>query len=250
MKPAAPCVGIIPARYQSTRFPGKPLADILGKPMFWHVYQRAKSCPQLDQVVLATDDQRIYETARSLDVAVIMTRSDHPSGTDRILEAAKKLQVPDSAVVVNVQGDEPLLDPAMITTLVAPFTDAAIGVTTLAHPISPEAAQNPNRVTVVVSKSGRGLYFSRAKLPFDASGEDHAIYGHIGLYAYRMRHLKRFVALGPTLLEKVERLEMLRLLENDIPIHVQITDAATLGVDHPDDLTRVVEIMRATTDRI
>ena len=250
MKPAAPCVGIIPARYQSTRFPGKPLADILGKPMFWHVYQRAKSCPQLDQVVLATDDQRIYETARSLDVAVIMTRSDHPSGTDRILEAAKKLQVPDSAVVVNVQGDEPLLDPAMITTLVAPFTDAAIGVTTLAHPISPEAAQNPNRVTVVVSKSGRGLYFSRATLPYDAGGEDHAIYGHIGLYAYRMRHLKRFVALGPTPLEKVERLEMLRLLENDIPIHVQITDAATLGVDHPDDLTRVVEIMRATTDRI
>ncbi len=250
MKPAAPCVGIIPARYQSTRFPGKPLADILGKPMFWHVYQRAKSCSQLDQVVLATDDQRIYEAARSLDVAVIMTRSDHPSGTDRILEAAKKLQVPDSAVVVNVQGDEPLLDPAMITTLVAPFTDAAIGVTTLAHPISPEAAQNPNRVTVVVSKSGRGLYFSRATLPYDAGGEDHAIYGHIGLYAYRMRHLKRFVALGPTLLEKVERLEMLRLLENDIPIHVQITDAATLGVDHPDDLTRVVEIMRATTDRI
>lgn len=250
MKPAAPCVGIIPARYQSTRFPGKPLADILGKPMFWHVYQRAKSCPQLDQVVLATDDQRIYETARSLDVAVIMTRSDHPSGTDRILEAAKKLQVPDSAVVVNIQGDEPLLDPAMITTLVAPFTDAAIGVTTLAHPISPEAAQNPNRVTVVVSKSGRGLYFSRATLPYDAGGEDHPIYGHIGLYAYRMRHLKRFVALGPTLLEKVERLEMLRLLENDIPIHVQITDAATLGVDHPDDLTRVVEIMRATTDRI
>jgi 3-deoxy-manno-octulosonate cytidylyltransferase (CMP-KDO synthetase) len=250
MKPAAPCVGIIPARYQSTRFPGKPLADILGKPMFWHVYQRAKSCPQLDQVVLATDDQRIYETARSLDVAVIITRSDHPSGTDRILEAAKKLQVPDSAVVVNVQGDEPLLDPAMITTLVAPFADAAIGVTTLAHPISPEAAQNPNRVTVVVSKSGRGLYFSRTTLPYDAGGEDHPIYGHIGLYAYRMRHLKRFVALGPTLLEKVERLEMLRLLENDIPIHVQITDAATLGVDHPDDLTRVVEIMRATTDRI
>ena len=250
MKLAVHCFGIIPARYQSTRFPGKPLADILGKPMFWHVYQRARKCPQLCRVVLATDDKRIYEAARSLDVAVVMTRPEHPSGTDRILEAAKKLQVPDDSVVVNIQGDEPLLDPAMITTLVAPFSDPAIGVTTLAHSISPRVAENPNRVTVVVSRSGRGLYFSRATLPYDAGGEDHPTYGHIGLYAYRMNHLKQFVALGPTLLEKVERLEMLRLLENDIPIFVQITDAGTLGVDHPDDLARVIEIMRSTTDRI
>jgi 3-deoxy-manno-octulosonate cytidylyltransferase (CMP-KDO synthetase) len=250
MKPDSHCVGIIPARFQSTRFPGKPLADILGKPMFWHVYKRARKCPQLSQVVLATDDNRIFDTARSLDVAAVMTRPDHPSGTDRILEAAEKLQVPDTAVVVNIQGDEPLLDPAMITALVAPFKDVAIGVTTLAHPISPEAAENPNRVTVVVSKSGRGLYFSRAKLPYNAGAENHSIYGHIGLYAYRMSHLKQFVALGPTLLEKVERLEMLRLLENDIPIFVQFTDARTLGVDHPDDLERVVAIMRAAADRI
>ena len=250
MKPAAPCFGFIPARYQSTRFPGKPLADIQGKPMFWHVYQRATSCPQLDQVVLATDDERIYKSARSLEVAVVMTRPDHPSGTDRILEAAEKLQVPDRAVVVNIQGDEPLLDPTMITSLVAPFSDPAIAVTTLAHPISPRTADNPNRVTVVVSQSGRGLYVSRATRPSDASGEDHPIYGHIGIYAYRMDHLKRFVSLGPTLLEKVERLEMLRLLENDIPIFVQITNAGTLGVDHPDDLARVIEIMRAAADRI
>ena len=148
------CYGIIPARYGSKRFPGKPLAKILGRPMLWHVYKRASECPQLSKIVLATDDHRIASEAKNLNVPVIKTRDDHLSGTDRVLEAAELLNVPEDAVVVNIQGDEPALDSNMLTELIRPFISPNIQVTTLARKIDAKEAKNPDRVKVVFSKSG------------------------------------------------------------------------------------------------
>ena len=159
------CYGIIPARYQSTRFPGKPLAEIHGKPMYWHVYQRARQCPEFSQVVLATDDRRIEKSAHDLDVPVVMTSSNHHSGTDRVLEAAEIINVPRDAVVVNIQGDEPALEPAMLTELLTPFRASGVSVTTLARKISVEEAQNPDRVKVVFAPNGKALYFYRCPIP-------------------------------------------------------------------------------------
>jgi 3-deoxy-manno-octulosonate cytidylyltransferase (CMP-KDO synthetase) len=238
------CYGIIPARYQSARFPGKPLADILGKPMFWHVFDRARQCPELSKVILATDDNRIASAAKALNVPIIMTRDDHPSGTDRVLEAAELLQIPEDAIVVNIQGDEPALEPAMLTKLVRPFSAPEIQVTTLAHKIDKAEAQSPDRVNVVLSKKGKGLYFSRSLIPYPCSGQEVDFYEHVGLYAFRMNMLKHFVALGPSRLETTEQLEMLRLLENDIPIHVEITDQPSMCVDHPEDIKIVTRILR------
>ncbi|MBW2240305.1 MAG: 3-deoxy-manno-octulosonate cytidylyltransferase [Deltaproteobacteria bacterium] len=210
------CYGIIPARYGSTRFPGKPLADILGKPMFWHVFKRASRCNEIHQVILATDDKRIVSAAKTLDVPVVMTRSDHASGTDRVLEAAEKLNVPENAVVVNIQGDEPAHEPAMLTELVLPFSD---------------------------SKDGRALYFSRSPIPYHRDQQKGEFYGHIGLYAFRMNILRQFVAMGPSDLELTEKLEQLRLLESGIPIHVVKTEHRSFGVDRPSDIETVTQII-------
>ncbi len=237
------CYGIIPARYGSTRFPGKPLAEILGKPMFWHVFERARQCPELSQIVLATDDDRIISAAKELDVPVVMTRDTHPTGTNRVLEAAMLLRVPEDAVVVNIQGDEPTLEPAMLTDLVRPFIASEVQVTTLARKIDPKEAENPNRVKVVFAKDGRALYFSRSLIPHPSDGQWDEFYGHIGLYAFRMNILKEFVALGPSRLETAEKLEQLRLLENEIPIHVVITEHQCIGVDRPDDIKTVSKIL-------
>ncbi len=238
-----PCYGIIPARYQSHRFPGKPLAEILGKPMFQHVFERAAKCPELTRVVLATDDHRIFSAAEKRDVPVVMTREDHLSGTDRVLEAARRLQVPEDAVVVNIQGDEPALEPAMLTELVAPFTLPEIQVTTLAREIDSTEAENPDRVKVVFSKDGRALYFSRTAIPHAREGNG-LFYGHIGLYAFRMNVLEQFVALGPSRLEVTEKLEQLRLLENNIPIHVVKTHCQSIGVDRPEDIEIVTRLLK------
>lgn len=235
-----PCYGIIPARYESSRFPGKPLADILGRPMFWHVYQRAIQCPLFGKVALATDDHRIVAAADKYDVPAVMTAADHASGTDRVLEAAEKLGVPDEAVVVNIQGDEPLLVPEMLAQLVEPFADDAIRVTTLATKIDAAEAASPDQVKVVWTKRGSALYFSRAPIPHDRSGDPQGHWGHVGLYAFRMETLRRFVALGPSELEQREKLEQLRLLENDIPIYVVPTVHRTCGVDRPEDIETVI----------
>ena len=237
------CYGIIPARYASTRFPGKPLVDLLGKPMFWHVYTRACRCPHFSQVALATDDRRIFEAARKLSVPVVMTRADHPSGTDRVLEAAEQLQVPDDAVVVNIQGDEPTLQPAMLTELLAPFEAPETRVTTVVRAVAPLLAAASDVVSVVFSNSGRALYFSRATIPFQRDGRDEPVYEHVGMYAFRMETLKQFVALGPGILERRERLEQLRLLENDIPIHVVITEHVSEDIDRPEDVEKVRRIL-------
>jgi 3-deoxy-manno-octulosonate cytidylyltransferase (CMP-KDO synthetase) len=239
MKTLPPCYGVIPARYGSSRFPGKPLADILGRPMFWHVHRRASRCPELRQVVLATDDERIRKAAQDLDVPVLMTRPDHASGTDRVLEAARLLAVPEEAVVVNIQGDEPALDPAMLSQVLSPFKDPNVQAATLARDMDPAEAAGPDRVKVVLDRKGNALYFSRAAIPW---GEGRHLL-HIGLYAFRMKTLARFAALPPAPLETREKLEQLRLLENGIPLRVVRTDCVCHAVDRPEDLELVRNIL-------
>jgi len=247
MKKEYQCYGIIPARYGSTRFPGKPLADIAGKPMFFHVYERAIKCPELTKTVLATDDERIFSAAKALDVPVIMTRKDHPSGTDRVLEAAQLLNLPDDSIIVNIQGDEPLLAPAMLTELVGPFISPDIEVTMLARKITQNEARNIDQVKVVFSRTGNALYFSRLPIPYYRDGQEEMFFGHVGLYAFRMNALRKFVTLGPSRLEIAEKLEQLRLLENDIPIHVVLTEHKSIGVDKPEDIKTICEILDKKT---
>jgi len=242
------CFGIIPARYDSTRFPGKPLADIMGKPMFWHVYSRAQKCPDIAEVYLATDDERIAVAARNLDVPVVLTRSDHPSGTDRVFEAAEKLNIHAEDVVINIQGDEPVLNPLMLSELIRPFEDPKICVTTPIRPLDPENAKSPDRVKVVFTPQNEALYFSRARIPFPREAESTDFYGHIGMYAFRVAALKQFVSLPPGRLETIEKLEQLRLLESRIPIHVVITEHESLSVDRPEDLETVIRYLARIQD--
>jgi 3-deoxy-manno-octulosonate cytidylyltransferase (CMP-KDO synthetase) len=237
------CYGIIPARYCSVRFPGKPLAHILGKPMFWHVYQRARCCPELARVVLATDDRRIVDAAKALQVPVVMTRRDHRSGTDRVLEAAKSINVEADAVIVNIQGDEPAFEPAMLTELLRPLQRSKVKVATLVREMNTDEAQNPDRVKVAVARDGRALYFSRACIPYRHKDGNPTVYVHIGIYAFRFNILEKFVALDQSPLETAEKLEQLRLLENNIPIHTAVTAHQSIGVDHPEDIPIVARIM-------
>lgn len=239
-----PCYGIIPVRYHSSRFPGKPLTPILGKPMFWHVYHRAVQCPELNKTVLATDDARIFAAAKAYDIPILMTSAEHTCGTERVLEAATLLQAEDDAVILNIQGDEPALNPAMLSQLSAPFSNPQTLVTTLAHNISREEAVNPNQVKVVISNSQQALYFSRAQIPFPRDGHHDSYWGHIGLYGFRMKTLREFMGLDHSFLEKQEKLEQLRLLENDIPIHVVITEHQGYGVDRPEDVAIVEALIQ------
>jgi 3-deoxy-manno-octulosonate cytidylyltransferase (CMP-KDO synthetase) len=242
MRSRQKCHGIIPARYQSSRFPGKPLALLMGRPMFWHVYQQAIQCRQFTRVVLATDDERIYSAAQDLEVPAVMTRSDHPSGTDRVLEASERLNLPDEEIVVNIQGDEPLVAPEVLESLIVPFDDSQTRVTTAATPMDGGEAINPDRVKVVFDAKYQALYFSRAPIPHHRTAvPGDPYYLHIGLYAFRKAVLKRFVALGPSPLEKAEKLEQLRLLENGIAIHVVLTQYRGIGVDRPEDLKVVID---------
>ncbi len=237
-----PAHGIIPARYASTRFPGKPLVPILGRPMFLWVWERASLCPHLASVTLATDDERIAEAAGLHGVPVVMTSPDHPGGTDRVREAAEILGLPPEAVVVNIQGDEPALDPNSLTTLLAAFADPSVRSATLACPLLREEAANPNRVKVVRAQNGDALYFSRSPLPYVREEAGVPILGHLGVYAFTRATLDRYVALPPTPLERTEKLEQLRLLENGIPMRVALVDAPSVGVDAPEDIP-VVEAL-------
>jgi 3-deoxy-manno-octulosonate cytidylyltransferase (CMP-KDO synthetase) len=244
MKDLPDCIGVIPARFASTRFPGKALADIDGKPMFWHVYDRAGRCPYFSRIILATDDQRIYSAAEALSVPVMMTGTVHTSGTDRVLEAAEKLQAPADAVIVNIQGDEPLLEPEMLGELIRPFASHRVQVTTLAQKIEGTEALNPDRVKVVLAADGRALYFSRAPIPYYRSSQENAFLGHVGLYAFKMEALRRFQQIGRGRLESIESLEQLRLLEAGIDIHVVITAFKSIGVDRPEDINKVLQHVR------
>ena len=239
------CYAIIPARYQSSRFPGKPLADIAGRPMIWHVFNQASQCPGLSAVVLATDDDRIRSAAEKWGIPVVMTRADHPSGTDRLLEAATKMDLPADAVVINIQGDEPALEPAMLTQLVRPFDQPEVQVTTLARKINAREAANPDQVKVVFAQNGSALYFSRTPIPYHRDAHKDTFYGHIGIYALRIKALEKFVALDQGRLEVTEKLEQLRLLENHIPIHVVLTEHQSIGVDRPEDIETVSKIIES-----
>ncbi len=236
--------GIIPARYGSSRFPGKPLAKILGKPMFVHVYERAKQCKKISEVILATDHEKIFEAAKKYNVPVVMTDPSHKSGTDRVFEAASKLGVSENDIVINIQGDEPLLDPIMVEELLESFDEPNIKVATLVREITPKEALDPNVVKVVLDLKGFALYFSRAPIPY-SSGLVKGIrfLGHIGMYGYRYNALKKFVMLPQSPLEKIEKLEQLRLLQNQITIYCKFTRCFCLGVDTPEDLDKVEKIL-------
>ena len=238
---------IIPARYESSRFPGKPLVLIHGKPMFWHVMRRAALCPLVGTVALATDDERILQAATELGMTALMTSRDHASGTDRVLEAARILGAGPESVIVNVQGDEPAMNPEMLTELIRPFENPEVQVTTLGHHISAKEAGSPDKVKIVRAADGRALYFSRAPVPFGRD-ETPQYLGHIGLYGLRMHVLENFSALGESPLERLEKLEQLRLLEAGIPIHVSVTRHASHGVDRPEDLPTVTALMRGEND--
>jgi len=243
---------LIPARYASTRLPGKALADIAGKPMVVRVAENARKSGA-GRVVIATDDERIREAARAHDVEAVLTRADHPTGTDRLAEAAVALGLDDGEIVVNVQGDEPLLAPELIrrvAVLLASRPDAAIA--TACHPIDDvDEAFNPNIVKVVLDARGNALYFSRATIPWardafasgapaDALAAGLPVYRHYGLYAYRVDFLRRFPKLAPAAIERFEALEQLRALWHGERIVVEITTGTPApGVDTPEDLARV-----------
>ena len=248
MSSVSPFIVIIPARLASTRLPNKPLADLGGKPMVVRVAERAQQAGAA-RVIVATDHDDIRAACEQHGVEVCMTRADHPSGTDRIAEVARALNLPADAVVVNLQGDEPLIDPALLQAA-ASRINAAVPMSTCAHPLHDAAdAFNPNVVKVVLDKAGRALYFSRATIPWnrDAFAQSKEILPaayvplrHIGLYAYRNDFLQAYPALQVSPLESIEALEQLRVLWHGYPIAVHVTDAAPApGVDTPEDLERV-----------
>jgi len=240
--------GIIPARYASTRFPGKSLAPIAGKPLLQHVIERCREVKSLSEVIVATDDKRIEELARRL-CRVEMTRSDHPSGSDRIAEVAWRC---DCDAVVNIQGDEPLIEPAVIDRVAYALQqeEMSTAATAITHA---EDYENPNVVKVVVSLASRALYFSRRTIPYlrDAASvsvsEQLAAFPflkHLGIYGYRRETLLRLIKFPVSALEAAEKLEQLRALENGIPIIVVKVDYDSIGVDMPGDIQRVEELLK------
>ncbi|MDG9923970.1 MULTISPECIES: 3-deoxy-manno-octulosonate cytidylyltransferase [unclassified Pseudomonas] len=247
---------VIPARYASSRLPGKPLQDIVGKPMVQHVWEQAKKS-SATRVVVATDDPRILEACQGFGAEVLMTRVDHNSGTDRLAEVATQLGLPNDAIVVNVQGDEPLIPPSIIDQVAANLAaNSQAGIATLAEPIEDVTALfNPNVVKVVTDKTGLALTFSRAPLAWardafaksrDALPEGVPYRRHIGIYAYRAGFLHDFVSWGPCWLEDTECLEQLRALWHGVRIHVaDALEAPAAGVDTPEDLERVRRLLGA-----
>jgi len=231
---------IIPARYASTRLPGKPLRDIAGKPMIVRVYERAVQAKRVQDVVVATDDERIRTAVEEHGGRAVMTRTDHATGTDRLAEVAEKMT--DYDLIINVQGDEPLIDPTVIDALVEPFlADVRLSMATAKTLLTDEEEiANPNNVKVITDLTGNALYFSRARIPY-ARNEGANVYKHIGIYAYRRDFLLSYARMAQTPLERSESLEQLRALENGHRIHVIETDAVFIGVDTEEDLTAVNE---------
>ena len=253
-------IGIIPARYASTRFPGKPLAEIGGKTVIRRVYEQASKA--LDTVVVATDDERIYDAVEAFGGKVVMTRADHRCGTDRCLEAYEAITTPSwreqndsDTVVINIQGDEPFIQPEQIETLVHCFDKEGTEIATLVRPYTDkdnlDDLENPNTPKVAWSKeSGEALLFSRSVIPY-LRGVDKSdwlskgeFYRHIGLYAYRADILEQITKLVPGKLEQAESLEQLRWLENGYRIRVGITNTPTIGIDTPEDLEKAIEFYK------
>lgn len=239
---------VIPARWGSTRFPGKCLHPVAGKPLVRRVWERSLLARNISRVLIATDDRRIADAARGFGAEVVMTSPDHPSGTDRIAEAASRLR--GITHFINVQGDEPLIDPGLIEELAAALIrDPRIGMITAATPFAdPKEADDPNCVKVVTGVSGDALYFSRSMIPFHRDSKEKASAVtpmlHLGIYGYRRDILSRLVRLTPTPLEQCEKLEQLRALEHGIPIRVVRTDHRGVGVDTPADVRRVEKLLK------
>ena len=238
-------VGIIPARWASTRFPGKPLALIAGKPLIQHVWEQCSRAKKLDRIIIATDDIRIAQVAQGFRAEVSMTRADHPSGSDRLAEVAKKLV--NAQAIINIQGDEPLIDPALIDRLARALSirNAPEMVTAATIITDPLALDNPNVVKVVLAKNGDALYFSRSCIPYQRDpGAAPAVYRHQGIYGYQRNFLLRFVRWPQSALEKVEQLEQLRALENGARVRVLITQEEAQGVDCPEDVAVVERALK------
>lgn len=237
-------IGVIPARYQSSRFPGKPLALILGKPMIWWVYQQCIKVPELDEVYVATDDDRIYKTCEQLGMRVVMTSEQCHTGTDRVGEVAEKIA---GDLFVNIQGDEPLIEPQMISDVIGIFRDETVYYGSLRKQITDEeeiSAQST--VKVVVDKNEDALYFSRSVIPSNVKdGRLARVYRHVGIYAYKREFLQTFIQLPPTELEAGEGLEQLRALENGYKLRVHETQFDTIGVDLPEHIPMVEALIRS-----
>lgn len=235
---------IIPARWASTRFPGKPLVKLRGKPLLQHVWERAKRAKSVDRVIVATDDMRIAEAAFDFGAEVALTSPKHPTGTDRLAEVAKKLK--SSPIILNVQGDEPDIAPSTIDRLAGALQDdPELGMVTAANPASsPADVRNPNVVKVVTDLAGRALYFSRSAIPCDRDGRGGIRYlRHQGIYGYRRNVLLDFVKWKPTPLEKAEKLEQLRALEHGVSIGVILVRHGSVGVDVPGDLAKAARAL-------
>jgi 3-deoxy-manno-octulosonate cytidylyltransferase (CMP-KDO synthetase) len=246
-------LAVIPARWASSRFPGKPLAEILDKPLVQWVFEQAQKASLVSEIVIATDDQRIFDAVRAFGGKAVMTSPDHQSGTDRSAEVAKNSECD---IVVNIQGDEPLMPPENIDLVIKPlFSSLDLPVSTLMIAIrSLDEMFNPNICKVVVDDKGRALYFTRAPVPYDRDSWPDAIhstntntdikgYKHIGMYAYRKSFLMQFSELKTSRLENLEKLEQLRILENGYSIQVMETDQNSVGVDRPEDLTEVAQLI-------
>jgi len=240
--------GIIPARYGSTRFPGKPLAYIAGKPMIQRVYEQASKSKLLNDVVVATDDIRIMNCVLDFGGRVILTDKNHKTGTDRICEVIKYVK---TDIVVNIQGDEPFLNPVVIDTAVKPLiADRKLNVSTVAVEMKNDF-ENPNKVKVVFDINHNALYFSRSVIPSDFRNAQRVkYYKHLGLYAYRTKYLEKYSKLTPTLLELAESLEQNRMIENGEKIKIVITKLDSLSVDTPEDIKRILKILKTRGIRI
>ena len=238
-------VGVIPARYASTRLPGKPLVDIMGKTMIQHVYENAARSKTLEQLIVATDDERIMAAVAAFGGRAVLTSRDHNTGTDRVAEVVRGLDV---EVVVNIQGDEPFVRPGMIDEVVQPLLDDPdLPMCTSMHEITnKEDFDNPNVVKTVVDLAGNALYFSRSLVPYPRKSEGHRAFEHIGMYAYRKDFLLKYAGLPQTPLEKLESLEQLRVLEHGYRLRVVETrqDYIPLSVDTPEDLERARALAR------
>lgn len=240
---------IIPARFASTRLYGKPLVDICGKPMVWRVYEQASKAKLVDEVWVATDDQQVFDVVKSFGGNVMMTSPDHPSGTDRLAEAAGKVE---ADLYINVQGDEPMIAPELIDAVIEPFiSDPQLNMGTAASEITKAGEiTDPSVVKVVLDETGHALYFSRAPIPYHRDdwtdlfrvGDGHCL-KHIGIYAYRRDFLLKYATLPPTALEQLEKLEQLRALGHGEKIRVVLTNYESFGVDTQRDLERVIGLL-------
>ena len=235
---------VIPARYSSTRLPGKPLKLIAGVPMICRVYDRASQAKLIDKAIVATDDERIFNAVKEYGGEAMMTRADHPTGTDRLAEVANNFS--DVDVIVNVQGDEPLIEPSLIDDLIRLFNeDPNLQMATVSTELKEESEiNNPNNVKVISDLNGYALYFSRSVIPYPRNAGKSKVYKHIGIYAYRRDFLLKYAKMSPTPLEQSESLEQLRALENGYKIKVLRSDNQFIGVDTEEDLKLVNEIWK------